>query len=171
MTAVVFLCCHPLKRFLNTIDETTVNESIKNEIEKVKAYVEKENMKLVNFFDITIQIVADNAVVGNVAETNKPLTFQIMIPEELKKEGRTFKVVRIHGNEIKLLNTKEENGILTFESDQFSTYALTYTDEVQTSKPNNSIDTSDQSSLELYAEICMIALLGFFLVNRKKELQ
>ena len=156
---------------INTIDETTVNESIKNEIEKVKAYVEKENMKLVNFFDITIQIVADNAVVGNVAETNKPLTFQIMIPEELKKEGRTFKVVRIHGNEIKLLNTKEENGILTFESDQFSTYALTYTDEVQTSKPNNSIDTSDQSSLELYAEICMIALLGFFLVNRKKELQ
>ena len=41
-----------------------------------------------------------------------------------KKEGRTFGVIRVHNGVAEILNSSVENHILTFETNQFSTYAL-----------------------------------------------
>ena len=172
---------------IDKIDETNVSEAAKNDITEIAAYIKEENFKIAEYFDITLSIVANNKELGTVTDTTEKLVFQIAVPEELQKEGRTFKVIRIHGDEITVLDTKEENGILTFESNQFSTYALVYSDKVETTvtpnptpnpgeetdtnKPSSgeTVNTGDQNLLGLYAGIGMLSLLGVLLTRRKKE--
>ena len=91
------------------------------------AYVDDNKYNVVNAFDIEIQLYVDDKNEGLITKTNKELTFKVNIPESLKKEGRKFYVLRLHGDQSKpeklLVN---EDG--TFETDKFSSYMLVYED-------------------------------------------
>ena len=77
------------------------------------------------YFDFSVLVSANNQVIGEITELNSSkITLQIAIPAELQKEGRTFGVVRVHNGVAEVLNSSVENHILTFETNQFSTYAL-----------------------------------------------
>lgn len=59
---------------------------------------------------------------------NGNLLISIEIPESLRQEDRVFDIVRVHNGTAQLLNGSYDGltGILSFETDRFSTYAIVY---------------------------------------------
>ena len=77
------------------------------------------------YFDFSIVVLVNNQQVGEITDlNNSPVTLQIAIPAELQIAGRTFGVVRVHNGVAELLNSTVADGIITFETNRFSTYAL-----------------------------------------------
>jgi len=105
--------------------------------EELKAIKEAlKDGKIIDLYDITLAIIADRQEVGTISEISNKLTFKVLIPEELVKDGRTFFMYRYHdgknGVEIeKLTGELDEENYFVFESDKFSTYALAYEDKVE----------------------------------------
>ena len=104
-----------------------VKDEIKASDEKLLlAYADDEDTEVVNAFDIEIELVIDDKKEGNISETAGKLTFQVAIPETLKKDGRKFYVLRAHDGKVEKLPVNEDG---TFETDKFSSYMLVYEDE------------------------------------------
>lgn len=104
-----------------------VKDEIKASDEKLLlAYADDEDTEVVNTFDIEIELVIDDKKEGNISETAGKLTFQVAIPETLKKDGRKFYVLRAHDGKVEKLPVNEDG---TFETDKFSSYMLVYEDE------------------------------------------
>lgn len=60
---------------------------------------------------------------------NDNIIVKMVIPKELRKEGRQFKIVRFHNDETTVLDTVfGTDDSLAFETDRFSTYVLVYRD-------------------------------------------
>ena len=130
--------------------------------------------------DLSVLVKADGATLGTITNTKAPLTFQIAVPEDLKKEGRTFAIIRIHEGKADVLNTVESNGLLTFTTDKFSTYALAYKDASATGTTDSTDkDTGvenpksgDNSGLALWAVLLFVsggAVIGTASYNRMKK--
>ncbi|MBO6215719.1 MAG: hypothetical protein J6N76_09380 [Lachnospiraceae bacterium] len=81
-----------------------------------------------------------------VTETNGKVKASIVIPESLRKSGRTFEIIRVHdGVATSIAGIYDENThIFTFETDRFSTYAIAYKDS--DSSGNNSYTPVSSSS-------------------------
>ncbi|MBP3436821.1 MAG: hypothetical protein J6K61_02805 [Clostridia bacterium] len=131
----------------------TLNEAIQDAIEAGKeitthivvgkvdaADVQDDNDKIVAFlggkgnlvqlYDYTIVVKADGVVLGEISALDEGLKLKIAIPEELLEGRRVFKVVRVHNGVVEELETEVIDGVAYFESDAFSTYALTYKDKM-----------------------------------------
>ena len=82
-----------------------------------------------------------------VTETNGKVKASIVIPESLWKSGRTFEIIRVHdGVATAIAGTYDENThVFTFETDQFSTYALAYKDPASSSDSGTTSDSSSSS--------------------------
>lgn len=141
------------------------SEEVKKDIEKVIAAAKENNVEVAQYLDINIKVMAGDEELGKITTTTEKLTFQVAVPEELKKEGRTFIVIRVHDGKVEELKTVEKDGMLTFETDKFSTYALTYKD-VEPTKPSTP-DTSDMSMIINFG--IMAILSGMILVVLKKK--
>lgn len=89
------------------------------------AYADKADAEVVNAFDIEIELVIDDKNEGLISETDGKLTFKVAIPENLKKDGRKFYVLRAHDGKVEKLPVNEDG---TFETDKFSSYMLVYED-------------------------------------------
>ena len=103
---------------------------VKNEVKEsdkkaLLAYADKNDTEVVNAFDIEIELVIDDKNEGLISETDGKLTFKVAIPENLKKDGRKFYVLRLHDGKIDKLPVNEDG---TFETDKFSSYMLVYED-------------------------------------------
>ena len=111
-----------------------LKEKIDNKEKKeLLAYVDKEdNTKVVSTFDIEIQLFVDDKNEGTISETSSELTFKVAIPENLKKEGRKFYVLRYHDGKVDKLAVSEDG---TFKTDKFSSYMLVYEDTKSEVKP------------------------------------
>ena len=72
----------------SNLDSTAVN--------KLNAFAKSSGSKAVSTFDITLSMLIDGKDEGSITETSAPLTFNIPIPQELKKAGRKFYVLRYH---------------------------------------------------------------------------
>lgn len=108
----------------------SVNDKEKKEL---LVYVDKlGNTKVVSAFDIEIQLFIDDKNEGTISETSSELTFKVAIPENLKKEGRKFYVLRYHDGKVDKLAVSEDG---TFKTDKFSSYMLVYEDTKSEVKP------------------------------------
>ena len=124
---------------------------VKNEVngsdkKLLLAYADKADAEVVNAFDIEIELVIDNKNEGLISETDGKLTFKVAIPENLKKDGRKFYVLRAHDGKVEKLPVNEDG---TFETDKFSSYMLVYEDVKSTTpetkpevKPGNNTETN-----------------------------
>lgn len=122
-----------------TINSEIVVEKVK-EADVPKAEVEKiaqaaKNETVASYLDLSVVLKIENQEIGNLTQLAKPIRFQIAVPKDLQKDGRTFSVVRVHNGKAEKLTTKYEKGIVTFETDKFSTYALVYADTKEETKP------------------------------------
>ena len=114
---------------------------VKNiEEEKVSAEDAEKIKKGASYYDIgqylDIKLLKTISVNGDSAEepiqitnTDQEICIVITIPEELRKAGRSYAVVRLHEGETTLLDDRDdEPDTLTIATDRFSTYVLVYTD-------------------------------------------
>lgn len=190
---------------IETVKET--DTSIKDDLVKVKEILATDKVKkeigevnISQLLNIELVLKTDNQVLGNINEVKRELSFNIAIPENLKMKDRTFYIVRVHNGEVEFLpTTVNKDGTLTFKTDRFSTYALTYVDKDEdkenitppstdkptdkpsdTSKPNTEtnsetkkdvINTGDETNISLYVSLCGLAIVGIAIIslNKKRE--
>ena len=77
--------------------------------------------------DVTIKTV--------VTELGKVIKITMNIPENIKKAGRTYYAIRVHDGKATVISCEEADGKITFESDKFSTYIISFVEEGSTDKP------------------------------------
>ncbi|MCR5515911.1 MAG: hypothetical protein K6F41_05575, partial [Lachnospira sp.] len=100
------------------------------------------------YFDINLFKKVGSNDTTKVTETNGKVQASIVIPESLRKSGRSFEIIRVHdGVPTVISGTYDENThIFTFETDKFSTYALTYKDLASSSDIGTTSDSSSSNS-------------------------
>ena len=122
------------------------------------------------YLDISLfkKITGEDAT--KITETKEPITISFEIPDELINNNsnveRTYKILRLHDGIVEELDVKVNGKTATFETDKFSTYALTYADtSLETS---SSPKTGD--NIIVYAVMFIISTLGIAVVstNNKK---
>lgn len=117
---------------------------------------------VVGYYDISILLknVTQGTDIGNITELSEPIELVVALPEALQSvpEGynRVFYIVREHNGEVELINTNlsEDGKTLTFATDKFSTYALTYVDNEIVENPG----TLDNAMT--YMVIGIVSLIG-----------
>lgn len=119
---------------------------VKNEVKEsdkkaLLAYADKNDTEVVNAFDIEIELLINDESKGLIPETSEKLTFKVAIPENLKKDGRKFYVLRLHDGKIDKLPVNEDG---TFETDKFSSYMLVYED-VKATTPETKPEVKPES--------------------------
>lgn len=156
----------------NQKEEQVPEEASKSINELAK---EKENIKVVSFFDITLNVKNNvtGETLGTLSTLDNKIKFNMALPEELTKvaEGYTRKyyVVRYHDGKSEIISASVDGNVLSFESDKFSTYALAYEDV----KNENVVNppTGDKIVLDLVVGIVSVAGLGLVaksIAKRKK---
>ena len=111
-----------------------VSKSEKETIE-TEAAKKVEDIKVAEYIDISI-VVKDadtDEQIAKLSTIKEAIKFTVEVPSKLKAdipEGyiRIFYIVRNHNGVIDVLEAKEADGKLSFESDKFSTYAIAYKD-------------------------------------------
>jgi LPXTG-motif cell wall-anchored protein len=80
---------------------------------------------------------------------------------------RNYVFARVHNGEVEIIENVKDNGdgTLSGDSDKFSTYAVAYTDVVDTSNPK----TGD--NIVLYITLLALSVVGFVgvLIYKKKK--
>lgn len=166
--------------------EIVVVKVPENEIAQVeqKAIEEKVTAELgvdakVQYLDVSIMLMAGDEELGTLNELKEEITITVAIPDELKAEGRIYKVIRNHDGEITVLDTiVNEDGTISFKTDKFSTYALAYADAETTNtnpviKPttpstdSKAPQTGDNSSVMVYVAICLVALAAIVVTKKR----
>ena len=176
----------------STPDSDKVNAVIKADAGiNIKAEVPVSDKKLV---EDKVKEVLNNGVVGayldltllkkvgslkevSVTETAAGVVVKLDIPESLKNTDssveRKYTVVRIHDGVAEALETSCENGVITFTTDKFSTYAICYEDVAATGNgqsSDNTINTGDVYNIALYVLFAVVSCAGLaFVVLRRKS--
>ena len=165
--------------------------SVSMEVKDVTATVSESDKKLV---EDKVKEVLNNGVVGayldltllkkvgslkevSVTETAAGVVVKLDIPESLKNTDssveRKYTVVRIHDGVAETLETSCENGVITFTTDKFSTYAICYEDVAATGNgqsSDNTINTGDVYNIALYVLFAVVSCAGLaFVVLRRKS--
>lgn len=167
------------------IEVKKVKEEKLDETEVVKiekALADKEDVVIAEYLDLSVLLTtSDGTPLGKVNQLKEPIKFTIALPENLKAEGRTYYIVRVHDDKAELIEaTLNKDGMLEFYTDQFSTYAIAYTDKKldstkTPSKPNQAnsdekVKTDDSNNTLLYISIAGAAIsLAVVMITDKKR--
>ena len=145
--------------------------------------------------ELTKQLLDGNTVKESdgVDETADDIEIVFELTKDLinkdNKVTRSYKVLKLHDGKVTVIDAKfdKDDNTVTFETDEFSTYALTYQDKdnsgnVVTGATNSTTsdstngttipDSGDNMNGVLYAVIAgvsMITLVGYFVYNKKKK--
>lgn len=179
--------------------ELKAKETSKTEKEKIETEVNKKDSDLVvtDYMEITITVKdsEEGETLGNLETVEKTITFTVPVPEDLPEvtDGyeRVYYIVRNHNGKIELLDAKEVNGKLEFESDKFSTYAIAYKDikkntgntnikenESKNDNTNESVENKEETdatipktgdSVVVYAIIAVVSCIGLAVTIKMRK--
>ena len=112
---------------------------MKKEFTKALETDKVENGKIVSYFDITIAVknTVTKKLEGTLTELTEKIEFTVALPElDAVKEGftRKYYVIKKHGDKVEVIDAKltKDGKNITFETKEFSTYALAYEDVANT---------------------------------------
>jgi len=140
-----------------------------------------------SLMDISAIVRADSTVLGQLSELSAPVRFSIAVPTQMQRTGRIFKVLTMHDGQTFELPAHFENGIVTFETQRFSPFALVYGDpaeslagsggEEQTPLLGNNtlhgdtaVQTGDKAGMLVYlagAVLSAAAAAGLWILRKK----
>lgn len=129
--------------------------------------------KVAQFLDLSVMIksvAADGAEkkLGTLNVLSEKITFTIMVPEELVKDGREFYVIRVHDGEAEKLElTKNADGTYSFETDRFSSYALAYDEAPVAGETPEVPKTGDATNVTLYIALFALGCVSFVIAKKK----
>ena len=135
-----------MKIFL-VVKDATASVSA-NDKAKAEAKLAKDQ-KVGMYLDISLFKQIENQEAVKIQNTNGMITVTFKVPENLlnkdDKVTRTYQIIRVHNDVAESINADfdAKSGMLTFETDQFSTYALVYKD---TPKKATTTDNKTQST-------------------------
>lgn len=97
-----------------------------------------------------------------VTNTNGGLKVSVTLPENLQADNRTFKVVRLHDGVATILDATYDSATkkLSFETDQFSTYAIIYADTTAAPAATEAAKTSSPKTGDSTVPYVVFTLLG-----------
>ncbi len=162
--------------FQETAKITLTAESIEKLDKQDKAAIEKVSKENIGAcLDINLyKEVAEHKT--QVSETAGEIDLSIEVPKELRSSEYDYEIIRVHNGKAETLDCEynAKSGKVSFATDKFSTYVLTYkvadktgaTDNSgSTAAPQKSPATRDSLSAMVYALLC----LGFIgIVSSKK---
>ena len=123
------------------------------------------------YLDINLFKKVGGNAASKITETNGKVRASIIIPESLRKSGRTFEIIRVHdGVATAITGTYDENThVFTFETDKFSTYAIAFKDANSTA--TTAPKTGDPNDIRLWYLLLLASLggLGILGFPKKKE--
>ncbi len=114
------------------------------------------------YLDVSLFKKFDGENPEKINSTKKPIKIKFEIPEKLRKEGRKFVIYRYHNGTVTELNVTVEGNYATFETDEFSSFALAYNDSNETSNPK----TGD--NIIYYVGVLVLSLVGLVCFKRKR---
>ncbi len=134
----------------------TPEEEIVAKVEEALAK-QNENGVVVGYFDVSVLLknTLTNETISNISELASPIELTVALPSELQtvSEGytRAFYVIREHNGKVELLETSlaSDGKSLTFETDKFSTYALTYVDTLASSETPTTPENPSEETPEV----------------------
>ena len=118
-----------------------ISNNVSDEQKKLINSVLKSDDKVGMYVDISVlltitdaegDIITDKAL---ISETATKFTVKMKLADELLQKDsskiRTYQVVRLHDGKSEIIDSKWDasTGTLSFETDKFSTYAITYSDK------------------------------------------
>ena len=105
-----------------------LNEDDAEGAPEIKDYNNEKGLTMGKVFDISLLIkVKDTGdTLGKMRRLNGKVKFAVGIPEDMRREGRTFYILRFHDKVDEV--GKGQGDEVEAESDLFSTYAISYTD-------------------------------------------
>lgn len=110
------------------------NNTIINANQNTINSIMPKGYNLLNVYDIEIKLYANQIYIGNINKTNTDINVKLTIDNQLNIKSnykRIYKVVRIHDNDVQLLDADIIDNELSFSSDKFSLYAVIYKDELK----------------------------------------
>ncbi len=132
---MLYLEVQNLNNGINSAEKTKIQEKI-NEIKKNK----KASKTGVQYMDLSMykRVKTKNTdgseqiTTSKLDTLNKNITVSVSTDKLIKAVGsgyeRSYYVVRVHGDDVSVIDTKQSGDILSFETDRFSTYAIVYAD-------------------------------------------
>ena len=113
------------------------------------------------------------------------IAITIVIPDDMKSDNTNktgeYSVIRVHGKEITVLQTtlNEADGTVTFETDQFSTYALVFTEKAEKADTEMNVDAESNVDTEnmndtkdsswIIIVVILILAIGVVVLKSKKS--
>ena len=170
---------------VKTVEAKKVPKADKNAVEKVLKDTAKGKTEVVQYLDLSVLICTeDGEVLGEYTELKETLKFTIAIPADVDVEGKTVYVVRIHNDEVTILDTvMNADGTVSFETDRFSTYALVFEEEVQAADVDEKVDMEAPAGVEVEEEednssmltigaiaALLLSVCSLIIVRRKQSL-
>ena len=159
--------------------QNTVSAADKAVVESALNTDAAQGFTVGQYLDVNLfKIINDNR--SAIRETNEKILVTIAVPERLKNTDanrtRAFAVVRVHNGVAEVLSDLDDSAdTVTIATDRFSIYAIVYNDTadgvdnqadkgVANSQKDNEPKTGDQTHVELYATLSMIAGLTYVLM-------
>lgn len=137
-------------------DNAQIYVDVKEEVNKIdleKVNSSLDSYKLGKVYDISLWLKVGESK-RQVTKTKEKLRMSLKVAEELinkdSKVKRTYKIMRVHEGKVTFLDGTydEKTQMVTFETDQFSTYALVYNDtKIET--PSTKDDNNDKRKDEI----------------------
>ena len=126
--------------------------------------------EIVKFIDISVAVSSNGQSLGNLTKLSEKIPITINIPTELRKENRTFYVLKYHdGNVEKLALTQNENSY-SFYTDEFSVFALAYEDGID-ENPNGTTDTpkTGDTLANMFAILVILTAVALIIIRITKK--
>ena len=129
--------------------------------------ISAKNFKVAGYFDISIDALSADTVIGNLSELTSNVKFTVAIPEELlsvqKGYTRNFYIIRYHDGKSDVLLTTKQDNFVSFESNKFSTYALAYEDVKEVTNP------ATNDGILIFIGLVFISLIGILFAYKKMK--
>ena len=121
---------------ISDVDADSLDSQVKSLIESSATSVNKDLSRL-KFMDISMykSISSDTSTTVEKVTSSNSDQFEITLKlpsNMLKNKYRTYKVIRVHDSNVDTLDSTLDfdNGTITFTTDRFSNYAITYEDHL-----------------------------------------
>lgn len=157
----------------NRITTEVITQNLENPSQEDKKLVEEKHKDILGYYDISVILKVNGEEIAKVKELGKTIKVALQLPENMPvlKEGyeRTYSVIRVHNGIVETISKDltAENGIITIETDKFSTYAIEYKD-VKTEEDKNIANPKTMDKIEIYFALVVLTIFSLIIVCKKR---
>ena len=154
--------------FVSTLD---YEENIPDEDKIAIMNFLSDGEKLGRFLDINLyRQIGDE--VTKIEKTNGKIKISMVLPEELKNTDggvlRNFYIIKVHDGVVSRISVTLEGDIMTFETDEFSSYAISYIDSPKS--VNSTLNPKTSDSVINYVLIFIFSLIPMTVLVKKIDM-